>query len=40
MGGMIAAIDTGFPQKEIADAAYRYQLMDDKAEKVTVGALS
>jgi methylmalonyl-CoA mutase N-terminal domain/subunit len=37
MGGMIRAIDTGYPQKEIADAAYRYQLMDDRREKVVVG---
>jgi methylmalonyl-CoA mutase N-terminal domain/subunit len=37
MGGMIKAIDAGFPQKEIADAAYRYQLMEDRGEKVTVG---
>jgi methylmalonyl-CoA mutase N-terminal domain/subunit len=37
MGGMLRAIDEGFPQKEIADAAYRYQLMDDRGEKVTVG---
>jgi len=37
MGGMIAAIDNGYPQKEIADAAYRYQLMEDRKEKVTVG---
>ena len=37
MGGMIRAIDEGFPQKEIADAAYRYQLLDDHGEKVTVG---
>jgi methylmalonyl-CoA mutase N-terminal domain/subunit len=37
MGGMIRAIDEGYPQKEIADAAYRYQLMDDRGEKVTVG---
>jgi methylmalonyl-CoA mutase, N-terminal domain len=37
MGGMIPAIDRGFPQQEIADAAYRYQLMDDQSEKVTVG---
>ncbi|HXH84559.1 MAG TPA: methylmalonyl-CoA mutase family protein [Candidatus Tectomicrobia bacterium] len=37
LGGMIRAIDTGFPQKEIADAAYRYQLMEDRGEKVTVG---
>jgi len=37
MGGMVAAIDQGYPQKEIADAAYRYQLMEDRGEKVTVG---
>jgi methylmalonyl-CoA mutase N-terminal domain/subunit len=37
LGGMIRAIDTGYPQKEIADAAYRYQLMEDRGEKVTVG---
>jgi methylmalonyl-CoA mutase, N-terminal domain len=37
MGGMVAAIDEGYPQKEIADAAYRYQLMEDRGEKVTVG---
>jgi methylmalonyl-CoA mutase N-terminal domain/subunit len=37
MGGMLEAIDTGYPQKEIADAAYRYQLMEDRGEKVTVG---
>jgi methylmalonyl-CoA mutase N-terminal domain/subunit len=37
LGGMIRAIDAGFPQKEIADAAYRYQLMDDRNEKVVVG---
>ena len=37
MGGMVRAIDAGYPQKEIADAAYRYQLMDDRDEKVVVG---
>jgi methylmalonyl-CoA mutase N-terminal domain/subunit len=37
MGGMIRAIDHGYPQKEIADAAYRYQLMDDRGDKVVVG---
>jgi methylmalonyl-CoA mutase N-terminal domain/subunit len=37
MGGMIRAIDNGFPQKEIADAAYRYQLLEDRGDKVTVG---
>jgi len=37
LGGMVRAIDEGYPQKEIADAAYRYQLMDDRGEKITVG---
>src|SRR5213594_3325273 len=37
MGGIVRAIDTGYPQREIADAAYRYQLMDDRREKVVVG---
>jgi len=34
---MVAAIDHGYPQREIADAAYRYQLMDDRGEKTVVG---
>jgi len=37
LGGIIKAIDIGFPQKEIADAAYRYQLELDRGEKVIVG---
>ena len=37
LGGMVRAIDTGYPQKEIADAAYRYQLLEDRGEKVVVG---
>jgi len=37
LGGMVRAIDLGYPQKEIADAAYRTQLMDDRADRVTVG---
>ena len=37
MGGMLVAIDKGFPQMEIADAAYRYQRQIDKGEKVVVG---
>jgi len=37
LGGIIRAIDTGYPQHEIADAAYRYQLMDDRGRKVVVG---
>ncbi len=37
LGGMIAAIDKGFPQMEIAKAAYHYQRQIDKGEKVLVG---
>ena len=37
MGGILAAINKGFPQMEIADAAYHYQQQVDKKEKVVVG---
>jgi methylmalonyl-CoA mutase N-terminal domain/subunit len=37
LGGMIAAIETGFPQKEIADAAYHYQKQTDDRTKTVVG---
>jgi len=37
MGGIIAAIETGFPQKEIADAAYHYQRQVDHKRKTVVG---
>jgi methylmalonyl-CoA mutase, N-terminal domain len=37
MGGMIAAIDQGYPQTEIADAAYTFQKQIDAGEKVMVG---
>jgi methylmalonyl-CoA mutase N-terminal domain/subunit len=37
LGGMIGAIDEGFPQKEIAAAAYRFQQQLDRKEKVIVG---
>jgi methylmalonyl-CoA mutase N-terminal domain/subunit len=37
MGGMIAAIERGFPQREIADASYRYQVATDRKEKIVVG---
>jgi methylmalonyl-CoA mutase N-terminal domain/subunit len=36
-GGVIPAIEAGFFQKEIADAAYRYQRELDKKEKIVVG---
>jgi methylmalonyl-CoA mutase N-terminal domain/subunit len=37
MGGIVAAIETGFPQKEIADASYRYQRQVDEGVKTIVG---
>ena len=37
MGGVIKAIETGFLQREIADASYRYQLEADRKERVTIG---
>lgn len=37
MGGMIAAIEKGFPQMEIADAAYRFQRQLEANEKIMVG---
>lgn len=36
-GGVIPAIEAGFFQREIADAAYRYQIELDKKEKYIVG---
>jgi len=37
MGGILAAIEDGFPQREIADAAYRYQRQLETGEKTVVG---
>ncbi|MBW8862756.1 MAG: methylmalonyl-CoA mutase family protein [Acidobacteria bacterium] len=37
MGGMVDAIERGFPQKEIAESAYRFQQAADRKEKVIVG---
>lgn len=37
LGGMIPAIEAGFVQREIQDAAYRYQLDVEKGEAVVVG---
>ncbi len=37
MGGMIAAIEAGFPQSEIAAASYRYQREVETGERVIVG---
>jgi methylmalonyl-CoA mutase N-terminal domain/subunit len=37
MGGMVEAIERGFPQKEIADSAYRFQQAVERKDKVLVG---
>jgi methylmalonyl-CoA mutase N-terminal domain/subunit len=37
MGGMVAAIEKNYPQKEIADSAYRYQKRMEGGEKTVVG---
>jgi methylmalonyl-CoA mutase N-terminal domain/subunit len=37
MGGMVKAIEHGFPQKEIAEASYVYQRAVEKKEKIIVG---
>jgi methylmalonyl-CoA mutase N-terminal domain/subunit len=37
MGGMIEAIEQGFPQREIAESAYRFQQALERREKVIVG---
>ena len=37
MGGMVEAIEEGFPQKEVAEASYRFQEAVERREKVIVG---
>jgi methylmalonyl-CoA mutase, N-terminal domain len=37
MGGMIEAVEAGFPQKEIHESAYQYQRAVERGEKVIVG---
>ena len=36
-GGMVAAVAEGYPQREIADAAYRFQREFDAGERRIVG---
>jgi methylmalonyl-CoA mutase N-terminal domain/subunit len=36
-GGMVEAIEAGFPQREIWDASYQYQRSIDSAEKLMIG---
>ena len=37
MGGIIVAVERGYPQKEIADSAYRFQQQVERGEQVVVG---
>jgi methylmalonyl-CoA mutase N-terminal domain/subunit len=37
MGGMVEAIERGFPQREIAESAYRFQQAVERSDKVIVG---
>lgn len=37
MGGMVKAIELGYPQREIADSAYNYQRAVERKEKIIVG---
>jgi methylmalonyl-CoA mutase N-terminal domain/subunit len=37
LGGMVAAIERGFPQREIADAAFRYQTEVESRQRIVVG---
>jgi len=37
MGGIVRAIELGYPQKEIADAAFHYHQLVEKGEKTVVG---
>jgi methylmalonyl-CoA mutase N-terminal domain/subunit len=37
MGGIIHAVERGYPQKEIADSAYRFQMQVEEGRRVIVG---
>jgi methylmalonyl-CoA mutase N-terminal domain/subunit len=37
LGGMVEAIERGFPQREIGDASYRFQRAVDRRERLVVG---
>ncbi len=38
MGGMVKAIEKGYPQNEISEASYQFQRATEAKEKITVGA--
>jgi len=37
LGGMVEAIEDGYPQKEIAEASYRFQQALERRDKIVVG---
>src|SRR5438876_7998737 len=37
MGGMVEAIERGFPQREVAESSYRFQQAFERKEKIMVG---
>ena len=37
MGGMVAAVERGYPQREIVEAAFHFQQQVDEKEKIIVG---
>jgi methylmalonyl-CoA mutase, N-terminal domain len=37
MGGMVSAIERGYPQREIAESSYRFQQAFERREKIMVG---
>jgi len=37
LGGMVAAVEKGFPQREIQEAAFQFQRAVERSEKVVVG---
>ena len=37
MGGMVSAIERGYPQQEVAESSYRFQQAVERKEKIIVG---
>jgi methylmalonyl-CoA mutase N-terminal domain/subunit len=37
MGGMVAAIENGFPQREVAESAYKFQQAVEQRDRIIVG---
>src|SRR4030095_10423413 len=40
MGGMVEAIEAGYPQKEIAESSYRFQQAFERRDKIFIGVHS